>query len=518
MTIKPRGCAVLLFLISSLGYADVSLFIEEAVGGAGEFTGSGHAAVYFNRICADDPITLRMCRPDENGVVLSAYPEWGQEVPYKWLAVPLNIFLYGVDDPKLVPIYGNGEVRLALREAYRQKSLRKLIPDNPDGSVPEGRWRELIGVTLNRDVYALTVKTTPDQDARFLQRFLAVPNDYAFNTMFNNCADFARETMNMMFTQATGRDWINDFGITTPKALARSFTEFASGRPGLLFHIERYPQVDGTIRRSLNNRNFTEKGIVSKKYFLTMLTTKPEVLGAFIATYFITGWYHLDHEYRARPTQQVAELTLSRTHRASTVLIASTSATLPKQATPGQIRTRTNREIKQIKTELFGDKKYWKNYQRQFEPMLKDAFREGLFLDQNEFKTFYKDMELQSEPQFDASGALTLRVEDRGGIFRNVGITETNLLNPDSDLNLAYKLMLAKVNYALTAPERNRLTVPAFEEEWSLLQTIAANRKIALAPDERQADRAAEPTPFRTHEQVVTGKKRAQKLLMEVTH
>ena len=46
--------------------------------------------------------------------------------------------------------------------------------------------------------------------------------------------------------------FINDFGITTPKAIARSFKNYATKRPNLLFHIEKYSQIDGTIDNGFN--------------------------------------------------------------------------------------------------------------------------------------------------------------------------------------------------------------------------------------------------------------------------
>src|SRR5690242_11754339 len=87
--------SLLAFALPSVCVADVSLMVEEAVGGSGEFTGSGHAALYFSNICAETPVQLRLCRAGEEGVVISAYPQYGTVTPYKWIAVPLTAFLLG---------------------------------------------------------------------------------------------------------------------------------------------------------------------------------------------------------------------------------------------------------------------------------------------------------------------------------------------------------------------------------------------------------------------------------------
>ena len=64
------------FLILPIGArADVSLLVLEAMGVAGEYTGSGHTAVYLSRVCLQDMFKLRICRPDEQGIVISSYPE-----------------------------------------------------------------------------------------------------------------------------------------------------------------------------------------------------------------------------------------------------------------------------------------------------------------------------------------------------------------------------------------------------------------------------------------------------------
>jgi hypothetical protein len=314
-----------------------------------------------------------------------------------------------------------------------------------------------------------------------------------------------------VFVHATGRDYINDFGVTTPKALARSFTDFASRRPALLFHIDRFPQIDGTIRRSLNNRNFTEKALVSKKYALTMLTTKPEVYGAFALTYLISGWYNLDAQYKHCPTLQVAELKASEDREAG-MLMASTSPLARRAISPESLRRRVAAEIKQIRTDLFGEDKLWKNYRDQFKVLLDQAFQEGLFLDRQEFASFYKDLELQSEPELDGTGNVSLQVMDRGQ-KRHLGITREKFLNSDSDPTLAYKIMLSKVNYVLSAPGRNRLTMPEFQNEWALLHEVAAKRQSAgnLPTNARRAC-------FQQEQEIVTGKKRAQKFLVAITH
>ncbi|MGA7634042.1 MAG: DUF4105 domain-containing protein, partial [Terriglobales bacterium] len=66
--------------------AEVTLFLEEPYSYDGALAGTGHAAVYLDGVCAETPVKLRLCRPDETGVVLSRYH---RVAGYDWIALPL---------------------------------------------------------------------------------------------------------------------------------------------------------------------------------------------------------------------------------------------------------------------------------------------------------------------------------------------------------------------------------------------------------------------------------------------
>src|SRR5687768_3719505 len=102
---------ILIFLVPEVVRADVSFFLLEGVGVAGEFTGSGHAAIYLSNICSDGPVELRLCQPGETGVVISNYPAFGKNAAYEWIAIPVIPYLYGVENEKDIPLYANGKIR-----------------------------------------------------------------------------------------------------------------------------------------------------------------------------------------------------------------------------------------------------------------------------------------------------------------------------------------------------------------------------------------------------------------------
>ena len=85
--------------------ADVGIVLNESLGvSVDRISGTGHSAVYFSRICPESPVQLRLCRPNENGSVMSNYINIGEPQGFEWNIVPLNIYLYGVEDPRFRPL------------------------------------------------------------------------------------------------------------------------------------------------------------------------------------------------------------------------------------------------------------------------------------------------------------------------------------------------------------------------------------------------------------------------------
>jgi hypothetical protein len=74
--------------------------------------------------------------------------------------------------------------------------------------------------------------------------------------------------------------------------------------------------------------------------------------------------------------------------------------------------------------------------------------------------------------------------------------------------------MLCKINYELNAPARNRVSMPEFQQLWAMLNQLS----LHSPSDELVAQNRANATRFRQKEEVEPTSKRAQKLLMQITH
>ena len=493
---------VTMFLAPVSVRADVSFLLLESLGVPGEFTGSGHAAIYLSNICTDDGISLRPCRETESGVVISSYPNFVNGSTYEWMAVPLVPFLYGVDDQSKVPIYANGEIRSFLREEYRREYLNTVVPAAPDGKMPGGKWQIMLGTAFNRDIYGFTVKTTPEEDIKFLQESNSKPNSGEFGTFNNNCADFARKTINRYFPGAARRDWLNDFGITTPKAIARSFFNYAKDRPERELSISRIPQVAGTMWRSFDNRNFTEKAYTSKKYLIPSILFKPELIAIFSATYLLTGRFNVHKTYVKYANAEIARIE-RETKIASTrglMYFAENTPTADIEKKP-----------KRAGDGLLGNKDTWKAHKVSFAPILKDLIAQGLFRDEKEVKTFFRDLEIQSEPATDQNGRMILKVKYYGQ-DRILGITRLNLLDGNSDPELALKLTVARIYADLKADDKNRSFYPEFWADWLTMRQLIREQSAMLASINKARG------PFAPNPPPTSAKEKVKKLVIAVTH
>ena len=247
--------------------ADMALLLEEPFGQFGGMTPTGHAAIYLSRVCAASPVTLRRCNKGELGAVISRYHRVGG---YDWLAIPVIPYLYAVDRTEQIPQeVGDGDVA-SLRDAYRRRHLARLVPDTGDGRAPEGDWIQLVGAAYDRTIYTYEIRTTEDQDDKFIQLLNSRANNVSFRLLSHNCADFARETINFYYPKAVHRSLIADVGIMTPKQAAKSLLHYAKKHPALQLAGFEIPQVPGTVERSRPVRGVLEALVKSKKYILPL--------------------------------------------------------------------------------------------------------------------------------------------------------------------------------------------------------------------------------------------------------
>jgi hypothetical protein len=272
--------------------AEATLLVQEPYGVFGAINPTGHASVYLSRVCAKTPVVLRRCDPGEPGIVISRYRKLSG---YDWIAIPLIPYLYAVEDIDSVPEQADSQTVADLRDQYRRKYLREIVPDGPDGETPKGSWVELIGAVYNRKIYGFQIKTTEKQDDYLISALNARKNKSHFNLFFNNCADFSRRIFNIYYAGAIRRNYITDAGLTTPQQIAKCLISYSKHHPGLPLSAFFLPQIPGSRRPSHRVDGVCAALVKSKKYILPLAAFHPWVAGTIFAVYLANGHFNVAH-------------------------------------------------------------------------------------------------------------------------------------------------------------------------------------------------------------------------------
>jgi len=270
-------------------HAQAALLMEEPYGFFGTVNPTGHTAVYFERVCAETPVTLRRCRTGELGAVVSRY----QGIDgLDWLAIPLVPYLYSVESPDAVPAYVDKELVNRLRSRYHEQHLMSLGQKLQEGDFLHGGWTELIGVAYERRIYAFRFNTTEAQDDAFIAKMNDAANRSHFQLLFNNCSDFARVILNEYFPGTFRRSIFPDAGMTTPKQIAYKLVRHERKDPDEDLTVFEIPQVPGYRRHSKTNKNITES-LITTGYAIPIVVMNPYLAGGLFVDYLVRGHYHL---------------------------------------------------------------------------------------------------------------------------------------------------------------------------------------------------------------------------------
>jgi hypothetical protein len=272
--------------------ASLTILVGEPFGRFGSMLPVGHIAVYLDRVCADGPLRLRMCQPGEPaGVVIARYHRIGQT---DWIATPIMQFLYATDRPDEIPAFATPELVSALRNQYRAEYLGELVPDGRESSKAFHEWLESVGVAYDRRVWGYELATSRAQDEEFVAYLNGRPNQHVYRLRKRNCADFAAEVVNFYFPSAiAGADRVADFGVMTPKHVARLVYDYGIAHPDTELKAIQVAQVPGAFRRSRPVRNGAEAGLKTKRYLVTLSLLQPEVVAGLLILYLEDGRWQI---------------------------------------------------------------------------------------------------------------------------------------------------------------------------------------------------------------------------------
>jgi len=450
--------------------ADVGLIMYESIGGGiNGWTGSGHAALYFSNLCAETPTILRPCRPGESGSVVSNYTSLGEDIGYEWNVVPLEVAFYGIEDQAQRPMLAWPALRQTLQERYRKQYLSQICSGPHCITNADANWRDLVATTFVRDSYVFLAKTTLAQDLKIMQLLNSSPNVNHYNGFTNNCADFAARILNTYFPGSARPDHMNDFGITSPKAIAKSFTHYGRSHPALQFRVVRFTQIPGTFHASTDSKKGTEALFTSKRWLFPLLL-RPHELAFFAGSYLLTGRFNPERELRHQPA---ADLPNAQSQSPPPRLSLHPAAV--HEFPPPHVSGNTKPGIV-----VMGSSQAWKKYAAAFRELTDEAIHKGLITSRIAPRQVIDMVSTDDRIWLDDTGAAWIDFTDQEGTSRRVGLGAGNINARNSDPRFAYLIMLARVGAMLDRFSKNREPMPYFEQDWRLM--LEARARLWPAP------------------------------------
>ena len=444
-------------------HADVGLLLSETpIEGLAPGISLGHSAIYLSRLCPETPVKLRLCTAGESGSIISRYSRLGEDQDYEWNAVPLSWYLYGVADERDRPLLAWPALYRLLQDHARESYLADVCQGAACRTNPHGNWRYLIAATFIRNAYIFQVKTTLEQDMAFMEYLNAKPNVDHFNGITTNCADFAADALNFYFPGSARADHINDFGMTSPKAISKSLTHYARRHPEMEFRVFRFTQIPGTYKQSHDTRKGTEVFFHSKAFLVPMLL-RPHELAFFVGSYTLTGRFNPEHELKRHPGsdnvfpayQASMEQEMQQAHFQQVALADFADLVVTsKKARPQDA--------------FLGSDQQWKTYRAALRELTNEAVEKKLMPNEKALHKLVKELGGHGRPSLDADGAAWLEVEEAGA-SRRVGLAASNINSYGSDPELGYLIMLARVDEMLHRSTKNRELLPYFQRDWELM-------------------------------------------------
>ncbi len=267
-------CAVVLCLSGAQLHAQATLLLEEPYSYDGTFAGTGHAAVYLSRVCADSPTILRRCHAGETGIVISRYHRVAGR---DWIAIPLLRYLYAVGSAEDIPLVADARVVSFLRHEYLETI-----------GITDAASYQLAGSAYDRTTFGFRMATRAEQDDQLIALLNSGQNNESYKLLSRNCADFAKQIINFYYPKAIHRSIIADLGVMTPKQSAKSLVHFANHHPEVQLTTFIIPQVPG-LKRSKPVHGVIESVVLAKKYVTPVLLFHPLLVGTVEAAYW-AGW------------------------------------------------------------------------------------------------------------------------------------------------------------------------------------------------------------------------------------
>jgi hypothetical protein len=575
MNKRLRGIALFAAMVSGSvsARADVGIVIYESKGADARRTSTGHIALISTALCPAGIDHLRKCAADEEpGAVITRYANVAAGYDKSLFVASIRDHFTGTSDPHLLPVLSSGGTLEAMQMEYWRLHLKPYLPpisqakyetmradlDRFDAGrtfrraitmdyliallgphkkkyptepiaiihpvtkelIPNGRWRESIGVQQMRNSIIITVPATQEQEDRLLA-FIPTATPHEFNAMTDNCSDFVAEALVKVFGDSGMRLrptflHVADAWITTPLAVATDFTGFAR-RQKLPMNVTPVPMTAGTRRPTATITSISRGALVPD--------TSQGKMAFFMKIYFNTLNPLLGlTSFAADQATRFVDLQDLVHERGSTELSRISNAMLNKKPVPPEERTALKRE----QFRVFGSAACWESKRSEFALLSKQAAELGI-MSQGEKSLLLKrgqpfllpSLYEQTAAARGYDGVLMAGIETcvipgcgRGmtsSLFdSNIELKDVSPGSPvgfvpgreeiremaasedHSKKIVAFKLMTAVINFDLSSEAVARRTSESFDPDWQLYLDVARKNDVKIPITEAAREKLAD--------------------------
>jgi hypothetical protein len=266
------------------------------------------------------------------------------------------------------------------------------------------------------------------------------------------------QVINTYFPHAARPDHLNDFGMTSPKAISKSFTHYAVKHKQLQLRILRIPQIPGEYKISKDCRKGSEVAFRSKRWLFPMLLKSHELV-LLATSYYLTGRFNPQKELERHPSLAVAKLD-------EEIEVAQQQRDLPAVVSLKAKRV-------ELRSAVLGKSADWSQYKQSLREIAASDAGSGVPPD------FLREPGTTSA-SVDEQGRSWLEVSLTGQT-RTVGASISAINADSSDPKLAFRFMLNRVQSQLQTSARNREAIPQFRRDWQLMLAAHKGLEQALA-------------------------------------
>lgn len=306
-----------LLVCAPMAAVEVGIIVYESKGAETRVSRAGHIALITTTLCPDGTAGLRRCNPGERpGAVITSYANVASGYGQAIFAVPVQVHFTATIETVDVPVLSNDISLRNMQLEYWRRSLQTSLPPisatqyrelreaqtrfsagrifrrtitleylfrllGPRGKksstepiaivdpltqelIPEGRWRDAIGVQYARSSVIILARTSPEQEERLLD-YIGRHSHDEFNAISNNCSDFVARALAVVFEDAgfhrrprllnAANAW-----VSSPLDVATNFLSFAKRRRVAL-DVQFMPMIASTRRASFPGRSIS-RGIL----------------------------------------------------------------------------------------------------------------------------------------------------------------------------------------------------------------------------------------------------------------